>query len=219
MLPTYDQDPSFYSDWGDPREYTISDMGEGECAGEVVPYVEVELAAAERELFEAQVLLDEGKRDGASARAFSAMLQAARALTREKNANVGNDAGRGRRRVPQALLRHAAVLRPVRGRQVRAVLVPRPRGAGQGRQPGGGPPADRGGDAVRRRRPPVLHAPRARRWARPDRRRRSPPDERHGRTQAAAEDLPDARDRRAPRPGGPRSRCFTAGSSNTRCPS
>src|SRR5262249_27442242 len=43
VIPTYDQDPSFYSDWGDPREYTISDMGEGECAGEVVPLVEVEL--------------------------------------------------------------------------------------------------------------------------------------------------------------------------------
>jgi sulfite reductase (ferredoxin) len=91
VLPTYDQDPSFYSDWGDPREYTISDMGEGECAGEVVPYVEVELAAAERELFESQVLLDEGKADGASKRAFSAMVGAARALTREKNANVSTD--------------------------------------------------------------------------------------------------------------------------------
>jgi sulfite reductase beta subunit-like hemoprotein/uncharacterized protein (UPF0332 family) len=91
-LPTYDQDPSFYSDWGDPREYTISDMGEGECAGEVVPYVEVELAAAERELFEAQVLLDEKKIDGSAGRAFSAMLLAARALTREKNANVGSEA-------------------------------------------------------------------------------------------------------------------------------
>ena len=92
VLPTYDQDPSYYSDWGDPREYTISDMGEGECAGEVVPYVEVELAAAERELFEAQLLLDEKKLDGSAGRAFSAMLLAARALTREKNANVGSGA-------------------------------------------------------------------------------------------------------------------------------
>jgi sulfite reductase (ferredoxin) len=92
-LPSYDQDPSYYSDWGDPREYTISDMGEGECAGEVVPYVEVELAAAERELFEAQVLLDEGKFDDASERALSAMLRGARALVREKNANVGTEAG------------------------------------------------------------------------------------------------------------------------------
>jgi sulfite reductase (ferredoxin) len=90
-LPTYEEDPSHYSDWGDPREYTISDMGEGECAGEVVPYVEVELAAAEREIFESQVLLDEAKNDEAASRAFSAMLRGARALTREKNANIGTE--------------------------------------------------------------------------------------------------------------------------------
>ncbi len=92
-LPSYEEDPSNYSDWGDPREYTISDMGEGECAGEVVPYVEVELAGSEREIFESQILLDEGKIDEAAARAFSAMLRAARALTREKNANIGSEAG------------------------------------------------------------------------------------------------------------------------------
>ena len=66
-------------------------MGEGECAGEVVPLVEVDLAGAERELFESQVLLDEKKIDGAAGRAFSAMLLAARALTREKNPNLGSD--------------------------------------------------------------------------------------------------------------------------------
>ena len=91
-LPTYDQDPSYYSDWGDPREYTISDMGEGECAGEVVPIVEVGLAAAEREIFESQILLDESNLAGAAQRAFSAMLQAARALTREKAPNLGTEA-------------------------------------------------------------------------------------------------------------------------------
>ena len=91
-LPSYEQDSSNYSDWGDPREYTISDMAEGECAGEVVPYVEVELAAAEREIFEAQVLLDEGKTEGAASHAFSAMLQSARALTRQKNPNIGTSA-------------------------------------------------------------------------------------------------------------------------------
>ena len=93
ILPTYDQDPSYYSDWGDPREYTISDMGEGECAGEVVPLVEVELAAAERELFESQILLDEKQLDGAGARAFSSMLIAARALVKEKNANIHSGTG------------------------------------------------------------------------------------------------------------------------------
>src|SRR5687767_12407461 len=33
--PTHDADPSFYSDWGDPRQYSgTGDIGTGECAGE-----------------------------------------------------------------------------------------------------------------------------------------------------------------------------------------
>lgn len=90
-VPSYEEDPSFYSDWGDPREYTIGDMGVGECAGEVVPFVQFGLAASEREVFEAQVLLDEGKTGDAAARAYSAMLQAARALTRQQNENLSED--------------------------------------------------------------------------------------------------------------------------------
>jgi sulfite reductase (ferredoxin) len=90
QVPTYEQDPSFYSDWGDPREYTIGDQGVGECAGEVVPLVEMGLAASEREVFEAQVLLDENKPSEAASRAFSAMLVAARALTRQKNENLSD---------------------------------------------------------------------------------------------------------------------------------
>ena len=90
VIPSYEQDPSYYSDWGDPREYTIGDLGVGECAGEVVPLVEMGLAASEREVFEAQILLDEGKPSEAASRAFSAMLVAARALTRQKNENLSD---------------------------------------------------------------------------------------------------------------------------------
>lgn len=90
-VPPYEVDPSFYSDWGDPREYTIGDMGVGECAGEVVPFVQFGLAASEREIFEAQILLDEGKSKDAAQRAYSAMLQAARALARQQNENLGED--------------------------------------------------------------------------------------------------------------------------------
>jgi len=89
VIPSYEQDPSFYSDWGDPREYTIGDLGVGECAGEVVPLVQVGLADSERELFEAQLLLDENNSQGAAERAFSAMVLAAQALTREKNSFLG----------------------------------------------------------------------------------------------------------------------------------
>jgi len=90
-VPSYEEDPSYYSDWGDPREYTIGDLGVGECAGEIVPVAQFGLAASELEVFEAQVLLDEGKAGEAAERAYSAMLQAARALTRQKNENLGED--------------------------------------------------------------------------------------------------------------------------------
>ncbi len=90
-VPPRDVDPSYYSDWGDPREYTIGDIGEGECAGAVVSYLEMGLAASEREVFEAQLMLDDGDAAAAAARALSAMLQAARALAHEKNTNVSDD--------------------------------------------------------------------------------------------------------------------------------
>jgi sulfite reductase beta subunit-like hemoprotein/uncharacterized protein (UPF0332 family) len=73
-------DRSYLSDWGDPREYTLGDMGVGECAGEVVSAVEFELGAAEREVFEAQLLLEKGQAAEAARTAYQAMLRAARAL-------------------------------------------------------------------------------------------------------------------------------------------
>jgi sulfite reductase (ferredoxin) len=81
-VPPYEQDASFYSDWGDPRTFTIGDMGVGECAGEVVARIDFELAAAEREVFEAQVLLDRGDHQAAGQGAYGAMLAAARALVK-----------------------------------------------------------------------------------------------------------------------------------------
>ena len=38
-------DRSFFSDWGDPREYSLGDMGVGECAGEVVSAFDFDMAA------------------------------------------------------------------------------------------------------------------------------------------------------------------------------
>jgi sulfite reductase (ferredoxin) len=91
QVPAYEEDPSFYSDWGDPREYTIGDMGVGECAGEIVPFVEFGLQAAERLVFEAQIQLDGGSHAGAARKAYEAMLTAAQALVRHKDVQVTED--------------------------------------------------------------------------------------------------------------------------------
>jgi len=91
VLPSYEEDPSFYSDWGDPREYSIGDIGIGECAGEIVPFVEFGLQAAEQELFEAQDALERGESVAAATRGFGAMVTAAKALLRHLEVQVTDD--------------------------------------------------------------------------------------------------------------------------------
>src|SRR5215469_14656396 len=54
-VPPHDEDPSYYSDWGDPREFSLGDIGVGECAGEVVFPIDFELVACEREAYEAML--------------------------------------------------------------------------------------------------------------------------------------------------------------------
>jgi sulfite reductase (ferredoxin) len=84
-------DRSYYSDWGDPREFTLADMGVGECAGEVVSQAEFALAASERELFEAQLLLDAGHSQPAAKVAYGSMVRAAQGLVKDQNPNVSDN--------------------------------------------------------------------------------------------------------------------------------
>ncbi|HWF14109.1 MAG TPA: nitrite/sulfite reductase [Candidatus Acidoferrales bacterium] len=84
-------DRSFFQDWGDPREYTLADIGVGECAGEVVSSVEFDLAAAERQLFEAQVALEDGHIEQAGETAYRSMVQAAKALVKIESSGIADD--------------------------------------------------------------------------------------------------------------------------------
>lgn len=79
-VPSHSENPEFYSDWGDPREFTLGDMGIGECAGEVVSLAEFDLAAAEAQVFEAQLKLEENDSSKADELAYHAMLLAAKGL-------------------------------------------------------------------------------------------------------------------------------------------
>jgi sulfite reductase (ferredoxin) len=89
-IPSHDVDRSYYSDWGDPREFTLVDMGTGECAGEVVSQTEFALAASERELFEAQLILDRGRPQDAVNTAYVSMLHAAQGLVKTVNPGVAD---------------------------------------------------------------------------------------------------------------------------------
>ena len=84
-------DRSFFSDWGDPREYSLGDMGTGECAGEVVSPFDFEMAAAERELFEGQLAFEGGRIEEAGKKAYRSMLLGAKALVKIKFPDISDD--------------------------------------------------------------------------------------------------------------------------------
>ena len=94
VVPDLGLNLEFYSDWGDTRAFNITDMGVGECAGEVVARIDFDLAAAEREVFEAQVLLDKGDYQAAGHTAYTAMLNSARALVKSQVYDVPKDSNK-----------------------------------------------------------------------------------------------------------------------------
>ncbi|HEX5419407.1 MAG TPA: nitrite/sulfite reductase [Gammaproteobacteria bacterium] len=91
-VPAYAEDRSFYSDWRDPREFTISDITTGECAGEVVPQIEFDLQAAEQRNFEAQIHLEQNEVQKADEAAYQSMLIAAKGLVRTQMWDISDDA-------------------------------------------------------------------------------------------------------------------------------
>jgi sulfite reductase (ferredoxin) len=89
-VPPHDTDASYYTDWGDPREFTIGDMGVGECAGEVISLADFGFTDAESTAFEAQLLLDDKEYVRAEQMAYEAMLKAAKTLVQLQWLDVPN---------------------------------------------------------------------------------------------------------------------------------
>ena len=92
-VPSHDDDPSFYVDWHDSREYTIGDIGVGECAGEVVSLTQFSLATAESKVFDASLVLDDPQATNdevlrASRLAYGAIVTAAQGLIKTRNPDI-----------------------------------------------------------------------------------------------------------------------------------
>ena len=95
-VPSYEQDSSFYVDWHDSREYSIGDIGVGECAGEIVTLTQFSLASAESRVFDASLIVDDptATREQvpeASALSYQAMVLAALGLLKTRNPDAKSD--------------------------------------------------------------------------------------------------------------------------------
>jgi sulfite reductase (ferredoxin) len=98
-VPTYEDDKSFYVDWHDAREYSIGDIGVGECAGEVVTLTEFSLASAESKVFDASLIVDDRTATeeqvlAAAALAYQAMVLAALGLLKTQDPDAKTNADR-----------------------------------------------------------------------------------------------------------------------------
>ncbi len=91
-VPPHDQKPEFYSDWGDPREFSLGDMAAGEGAGEVVDIAMLGFSQAESNAFEAHLALEAGDYAKADEYAYRAMQKAAETLVRQVNRDAEADA-------------------------------------------------------------------------------------------------------------------------------
>ena len=79
QIPTYEEDPSYYIDTGDTKEFKLQ-KGVGECAGQLVELVSFKLEEGDRLIYEAGVHLEEKDFEASVARAFEAMIRAADGL-------------------------------------------------------------------------------------------------------------------------------------------
>lgn len=87
-VPPYAEGPDYYTDWGDPRQFSIGDMAMGECAGEIVDVTNFGFAEAESNAFEAHIAHEEKDYAKADDLAYRAMLKAAETLVRMENRDV-----------------------------------------------------------------------------------------------------------------------------------
>ena len=82
-LPDFDDDESFYFDWGHAREFSLQ-SGTGECAGELVDLVEFMLTEADRWLYEAALRFEKDLYEATALHTLQGMQRAADALLTTK---------------------------------------------------------------------------------------------------------------------------------------
>lgn len=64
-IPSYEEDPEFYRDRGQSKDFDLEDMGEGECAGAAIDLLDLHIWRGDQALKKAGKLLDTGDDEGA----------------------------------------------------------------------------------------------------------------------------------------------------------
>ena len=90
--PSYDEDPSHYRDWEADEEFTVEDLGPGECAGGAMEMIDNRILEAEQELYQARLLAGKHQFAMAINKAYRAVVAGAKALLVTEGIDPSTDA-------------------------------------------------------------------------------------------------------------------------------
>jgi sulfite reductase (ferredoxin) len=92
IVPSFEEDPTFYYDWEGEGEFVLEDLGPGECAGGALEMIDNRMLEAEQELYQARLLADKHQYAVAVNKAYRAVLAAAKALLVTEGLDPATDA-------------------------------------------------------------------------------------------------------------------------------
>jgi sulfite reductase (ferredoxin) len=80
IVPSYQEDSTFYYDWEGEDEFILEDLGPGECAGGALEMIENGILEADQELYQAKLLVEKHQYSVSVNKSYRAVLAAAKAM-------------------------------------------------------------------------------------------------------------------------------------------
>ncbi|TKB52488.1 MAG: HEPN domain-containing protein [Nitrospira sp.] len=92
IVPSFQDDSTFYYDWEGEAEFVLEDLGPGECAGGALEMIENGILEADQELYQAKLLVDNHQYSVSVNKSYRAVLAAAKALLVTEGLEPSTDA-------------------------------------------------------------------------------------------------------------------------------
>src|SRR5262245_45168390 len=92
IVPSHEEDPTFYYDWEGDEEFVLEDLGPGECAGGALEMIENGILEADQELYQARLLVEKHQYSVSVNKSYRAVLAATKALLVTEGIDPATDA-------------------------------------------------------------------------------------------------------------------------------
>ncbi len=92
ILPSFQDDKEFYFDWEGDEEFSVEDLGPGECAGGALEMIDNRILEAEQELYQARILIEKHQYAMAINKAYRAVVAGAKAILVTEGIDPNTDA-------------------------------------------------------------------------------------------------------------------------------